>query len=162
MALHGGIEEGTAELAAAAADRSGSSYYSVVIGDGLWWHVPSTKFDPRESAALRQFLDHVEVVISVHGYGRRELGATVLLGGGNRALAEEAAEAIGAHTGLSTIHDLNAMPAGLRGMSPANPVNLAPQKGVQVELPPSARNGSVGSGVVDALVEIAQSAASAS
>ena len=156
MALHGGIEEGTAELAAEAAAASGSSLYSVVVGDGLWWHVPSTQFDPAHSSELQRFLDHVTVCVSIHGYGRRELGATVLLGGRNREMARLAGRALAAHTSLRIIDELDGIPTGLRGLHPENPVNRTALAGVQVELPPSARNGSVGAGVVAGLVEAAQ------
>ena len=159
MALHGGIEEGTAELAEEAAYLSGSSLYSVTVGDGLWWHVPSTQFDPQHSTKLTGFLDHVAVCLSIHGYGRKELGATVLLGGGNRDLAARARQAFVARTDLKVIDEIDAIPAGLRGLHPRNPVNAPRLGGVQVELPPSARNGTVAAGVVVALVEVAQEAA---
>lgn len=155
MALHGGIEEGTAELAARAADRAGASLYTVTVGDGLWWHVPSIHFDPTVSDLLNQFLNHVDVVFSLHGYGRKELGATVLLGGGHRSLADTLADQLQKHTDLATISDVDEIPAGLRGLHPANPVNLPNGGGVQIELPPSARNGTVGAGVTRALVAAA-------
>lgn len=151
MALHGGIEEGTAELAAAAADTADASLYSVVVGEGLWWHVPSTKFDPQESHGLAKFVSHVDVALSLHGYGRRALGATVLLGGRNRAAAQLVATSLRSYTDLAVIDDLNEIPPGLKGLHARNPVNLPSQQGVQIELPPSARNGSVGGGVLTAL-----------
>jgi len=159
MALRGGIEEGTAELATRAADRAEASLYTVTVGDGLWWHVPSTQFDPAASDRLAQFLDHVQVVFSLHGYGRKELGATVLLGGGHRSLAENLADQFRVHTELAVIANLDEIPAGLRGLHPANPVNLPHQGGVQIELPPSARNGTVGTGVTRALVAAAAAVA---
>lgn len=155
MALHGGIEEGTAELATRAAARAGASLYTVVVGDGLWWHVPSIHFDPEQSLQLAEFLDHVEVVLSLHGYGRKDLKATVLLGGAHRSLARAVAHQLRAHTELSVMSDIADIPPGLRGLHPANPVNLATHGGVQIELPPSARNGAVAAGVTKALIAAA-------
>ena len=72
MAIHGGdLEAMTDTVARTAAERSGASYYGVVHPDGCTTHVASTAFDPAESPALRRFVDHVDVVVSVHGYGRR-------------------------------------------------------------------------------------------
>lgn len=155
MALHGGIEEGTAEIATAAAESCGASLYAVRVGSGLWWHVPSTRFDPQESDALAGFVNHVNVVISIHGYGRDELGATVLLGGSNRELAGTQAARLRELTDLAVIDDLDRIPEGLRGLHPANPVNLPKRGGVQVELPPSARRGDTGTQVVTALAAAA-------
>lgn len=159
MALHGGIEEGTAELATAAAEASGASLYTVTIGEGLWWHVPSIQFDPLHSSSLATFLEHVEVAFSLHGYGRRELGDTILLGGSNRQQARALGAELTARTGLAVIHDIDAIPAGLRGTHARNPVNLPRDGGVQIELPPSARNGAIGSAVVEAMAASAGHAA---
>lgn len=152
MALHAGLEEGTGELAAAAADANGGSLYEVQVGSGLWWHVPSTRFHPRHSEALESFLRHVEVVFSIHGYGRRRLGPTILLGGSNRQLADDLARSLRSHTDLHVITDLHSIPRGLRGTHPDNPVNLPRRGGVQVELPPSARNGRARAAIADAMV----------
>ena len=70
LALHGGGQDRvTDEIACAAASGSGASLYAVVQPPTLRWHIPSYRYDPAASARLRQFLDHVHVVISVHGYG---------------------------------------------------------------------------------------------
>ena len=53
-----------------------------------------TAFDPEQSVALASFLGHVDTVVSVHGYGRRHLRYSVLLGGRNRALAEHIATTV--------------------------------------------------------------------
>src|SRR3954451_21568862 len=72
MAYHGGsLEEVTDVVASAAAERSGASYYGVLQPADLQWHIPSTKVDPDQSANLRAFLDHVDVAVTVHGYGRQ-------------------------------------------------------------------------------------------
>ena len=52
MAIHGGLEEGTETMAEAVAEATGASLYAVVQPQTLWWHVPSIRYDPAESAAL--------------------------------------------------------------------------------------------------------------
>src|SRR3954454_2699416 len=70
LALHGGAQDRvTDEIAVAAASASEASLYAVVQPPTLRWHIPSHRYDPAESERLRTFLDHVEVIISVHGYG---------------------------------------------------------------------------------------------
>lgn len=154
MALHGGIEVGSLEVAEEAATRIGAGFYGVLLPPDLWWHVPSTEFSPRHSRRLAAFLGAVSLVFSIHGYGRPEWGDTVLLGGGNRRVAAELADAL-ARRGMTAETDLERMPTGLRGVHPANPVNLTEHGGVQVELPPSLRRGSAAAAVVDALVAVA-------
>ncbi|HEX5586801.1 MAG TPA: poly-gamma-glutamate hydrolase family protein, partial [Acidimicrobiia bacterium] len=46
LALHGGLEPGTSELAGAAAARGGASCYSVHQPNDLKHHVPSVEADP--------------------------------------------------------------------------------------------------------------------
>ena len=88
MAFHGGeLERQTDRIAAAAAEASGASLYVVA-------HPPP---DPRTSRRptcaagsrrlLDGFLDHVDVVVTVHGYGRDGMFTSLLLGGRNRDLA---------------------------------------------------------------------------
>src|SRR5690348_6589020 len=91
MAFHGGLEAGTELVAARAAEAARASLYAVVQPADLIWHVPSSKVTPAGSPRLARFLDHVEVAIAVHGYGRPGRPADVLLGGRNRALAAEVA-----------------------------------------------------------------------
>src|SRR5450755_1380096 len=69
LALHGGLERGTFEIAQEASRRSGASLYAVVQPADLRWHLPSSVYDPTESEALAAFLERVDVVVSVHGYG---------------------------------------------------------------------------------------------
>ena len=59
MAIHGGLESGTAEAALSVARASGASAYVVTQPDDLRWHVPSIRFDPDQSPNLRAFVDHV-------------------------------------------------------------------------------------------------------
>ena len=75
MAPHGGsLERGTDEVASAAAERAGASYYAVRQPPDLTWHVPSIEFDPAASLRLAAFLDHVDTVVTVHGFGREGCG----------------------------------------------------------------------------------------
>ena len=71
LAFHGGsLEEETDTIASAAAARAGASLYAVLQPAELRWHVPSADVDPGASDALSRFLDHVEVAVALHGYGR--------------------------------------------------------------------------------------------
>ena len=136
LALHGGLEPATAEIAVAAARRSGASWYVIVQPDDLKRHVPSHEHDPAEAPLLAAFLDHVDVVISVHGYwGHDELHAALLVGGCDRALASSlGARLREALPDYQVVDDLDAIPRRLRGVDPRNPVNRT-ARGVQVELP---------------------------
>jgi phage replication-related protein YjqB (UPF0714/DUF867 family) len=143
-ALHGGLEQGTAEIAAAVADASGASFYAVVQPDDLHWHVPSHRYDPALSDGLRAFLASIDVVISVHGFGgvrdADDRWTTALLGGTNRDLAAELGLALTESLPqYRWIADLDVIPKHLRGLHPANPVNRVRHGGVQIELPPRVR-----------------------
>jgi phage replication-related protein YjqB (UPF0714/DUF867 family) len=143
-ALHGGLEQGPAEIAEAAATASGASFYAVVQPDDLRWHVPSHRYDPSLSDGLRAFLASIDIVISVHGFGgvrdADDRWTTALLGGTNRELAADLAGALTrALPQYRWIADLDSMPRHLRGLHPANPVNRVAQGGVQLELPPRVR-----------------------
>src|SRR5262245_15225161 len=144
LALHGGLEAGTAEIADAAAHATGASLYAVVQPDDLRWHVPSHRYDPALSSQLDEFLGHVDVVVSIHGFGglrgADDRWTTSLLGGSNRALAAAlAAELRSALPNYHWIDDLDVIPAHLRGLHPNNPVNRPRRQGVQIELPPRVR-----------------------
>jgi phage replication-related protein YjqB (UPF0714/DUF867 family) len=134
LALHGGLEPGTAEIAVGAARRAGASWYVIRQPDGLKRHVPSHEHDPADAPLLAGFLDHVDVVISVHGYwGHRDDG--LLVGGRDRELAAQlGARLREALPDYVVVDDLDAIPRRLRGVDPRNPVNRA-TRGVQVELP---------------------------
>jgi phage replication-related protein YjqB (UPF0714/DUF867 family) len=143
-ALHGGLEQGTAEIAEAVARRAGASFYAVVQPDDLRWHVPSHRYDPDLSDGLRAFLGGIDVVISVHGFGgvrdADDRWTTALLGGTNRELAAELERALThALPEYRWIADLDTIPRHLRGLHPANPVNRVARGGVQIELPPRVR-----------------------
>lgn len=142
MAYHGGnLERSTDAVARAVAERTGASFYGVLQQRPLRRHIASTKFDPRHSPALSRFLDHVEVVITIHGYGRRGFWRHLLLGGGNRTLAHHVAGHLrqGISQRYQVLDDLDAIPKDLRGQHARNPVNRPRAQGVQIELPPSIR-----------------------
>jgi phage replication-related protein YjqB (UPF0714/DUF867 family) len=144
MAYHGGgLEEMTDVIASAAAERAGASYYGVHQPPGLEWHVPSHQVSPDDSPLMSTFLDHVDVVVTVHGFGRAGFFTSLLLGGTNRELAAHVGAYLAAALpAYDVLTDLAAIPKGLRGLHPANPVNLPRGRGVQLELPPRVRGSS--------------------
>jgi len=141
MAYHGGdLELGTDLIADAVAARTGASLYAVRQPDGMQRHVPSVRFRPHHSERLAAFVEHVEVVVTLHGYGRRTMFRTLLLGGRNRDAASTVAVCLrAALPGYEVIDDLDDIPPELRGLHRHNPVNLPRRRGVQVELPPRVR-----------------------
>ena len=142
MAYHGGnLERTTDAVASEVARRTGSSFYGVLQAPPHRHHIASTAFDPAHSGALADFLSHVDVVITIHGYGRRKLWRHLLLGGGNRALARHVAGHLrdGLPRRYRVLDELEAIPRELRGQHPRNPVNHPPERGVQIELPPTIR-----------------------
>jgi phage replication-related protein YjqB (UPF0714/DUF867 family) len=144
MAYHGGaLEEMTDVIAGAAAEAAGASYYGVHQPRGMRRHIASTRVRPAESPALAAFLDHVDVVVTVHGYGRRGFFTSLLLGGRNRALADHLADHLRpALPAYDVVTDLARIPAELRGQHRHNPVNVPRAGGVQIELPPRVRGSS--------------------
>jgi len=141
MAFHGGsLERMTDLIATEAAERSGSSLYVVAQPEDLRWHVPSRCFDPAHSPALAGFLDHVDDVVAVHGFGRTGLFTTLLLGGSGRGGAAALAGPLAAALpDYEVVDDLEGIPVELRGLHPHNPVNRVRGEGVQLELPPRVR-----------------------
>jgi phage replication-related protein YjqB (UPF0714/DUF867 family) len=144
MAYHGGaLEEMTDVIARAAADSAGASYYGVHQPDGMRQHIASTRVSPAESPALAAFVEHVDVVVTIHGFGRRGFFTALLLGGRNRRLARYVGEHLRrALPAYEVITDLELIPAELRGQHHLNPVNMPRAGGVQVELPPRVRGSS--------------------
>jgi phage replication-related protein YjqB (UPF0714/DUF867 family) len=162
MALHGGSQDrGTDRLASRAAARSGASYYAIVQPSGLRVHLTSRLHDPEHSPRLQRFLQHVEIAISVHGFGREGFSLWVdpgrgpvldiygpalrgaqtgplrgiILGGRNPDLLEAARRLL--RDRFAGYHV-----AGERvrlGFHPDNPVNLPSAHGIQIELPPGLR-----------------------
>jgi phage replication-related protein YjqB (UPF0714/DUF867 family) len=160
-ALHGGLEQGTAEIAEAAARASGATFYAVVQPDNLRWHIPSHRYDPDCSPSLQSFVASVDVMISVHGFGglrgADDRWTTSLLGGTNRVLAQQLGDALKrVLPGYRWVTDVDVMPSNLRGMHPQNPVNRVAEGGVQIELPPRVRRpGADYDALVDALASVA-------
>ena len=141
LAFHGGsLERMTDRIAGEAAGRASASLYAVVQPPGLREHLPSTQVTPDASPALKAFLDHVDVAVAIHGYGRDGLWSTLLVGGRNRALAAHVGSLLDAGLEEHVVcTDLEGMPDGLRGVHPDNPVNRCRSAGVQLELPPGVR-----------------------
>ena len=144
MAFHGGaLEEMTDVIASRAAERAGASYYGIKLPDDLEWHVPSHRVTADQSDLLAGFLDHVDTVITVHGFGRAGFFTSLLLGGRNRRLAAHLAvhlrERLPAYR---IIDDIDEIPKNLRGLHQDNPVNVVEHAGVQLELPPRVRGSS--------------------
>jgi phage replication-related protein YjqB (UPF0714/DUF867 family) len=144
MAYHGGsLEEQTDVIAAHAAQRSGASYYAVLQPEDVLWHIPSHHVSPASSEQLRTFIDHVDVVFTIHGFGRRDHFTSVLIGGQNRDLADHVAGHLRPRLPeYDIVTELDQIPKDLRGLHPNNPVNLPANKGVQIELPPRIRGSS--------------------
>lgn len=144
MAYHGGnLEWLTDVIAERAAALAGASLYAVVQPEGMREHLPSTRVAPAESPTLTAFLDHVDVVITVHGFGRRGLFSSLLLGGRNRELADHTGDALRRRLpAYDVITELDRIPSKLRGLHERNPVNLPRHGGVQIELPPRVRGSS--------------------
>jgi len=141
MAFHGGsLEKGTDDIAAAAADACGASLYAVIQPPDLRWHLPSAEIDPAASPTLAGFLDHVEEVVAVHGFGRPDRYTTILLGGAGRELARSLSGPLrAALPDYTVVDELDDIPRELRGLHPDNPVNRVRGGGVQLELPPRVR-----------------------
>jgi phage replication-related protein YjqB (UPF0714/DUF867 family) len=141
MAYHGGsLEQATDLIAEATADAAGASYYAVVQPEGVREHVPSIAVRATGSPALGAFLDHVDVVVTIHGYGRRDRFLSLLLGGTNRIFAEHVASHLRpALPEYAVVTDLDDIPTELRGLHRHNPVNVPRDGGVQIELPPRVR-----------------------
>jgi phage replication-related protein YjqB (UPF0714/DUF867 family) len=144
MAYHGGsLEQQTDVVAVRAAERSGASFYGVLQPYELQWHIPSHKVTPTSSSQLATFIDHVDVVITIHGFGRHDHFTSLLLGGQNRRLADHVASYLRPRLPeYDVVTELDRIPKELRGLHPDNPVNLPTQQGVQIELPPRIRGSS--------------------
>ena len=144
MAYHGGSLEHLSDVIAdEVAQRCGASFYAVLQPDDLQWHIPSHHVSPQQSPVLREFVEHVDVVVTIHGYGRHDMWTTILLGGRHREFAEHVATHLRPALPDYTIEtDIDSMPRELRGLHDDNPVNLPRLHGVQIELPPRVRGTS--------------------
>ena len=123
MAYHGGaLEEATDVVARAAAEQAGASYYGVHQPDGMRHHIPSTKIRPQASEALARFIGHVDVVVTIHGYGRRGFFTALLLGGRNRQLADHVAGHLRPKLpAYDIVTDVERIPPDLRGHARRQP-----------------------------------------
>ncbi len=167
LALHGGsVEKVTDHIAIAAAEKAGASVYALVQTGESGRHIPAAKMSPDDSDVLATFLAHVDVVVSIHGFGvaslwqakKRALESgddrhlvfahdlpytpdrALLLGGSNRGLAADiAAQLRDTLRGYHPVDDLPLIPRQLRGLHPRNPVNLPKAGGVQIECCPDVR-----------------------
>ena len=144
MAFHGGsLEEMTDIVASRAAERAGASYYGIQLPDNLEWHIPSHRVTADQSPMLGEFLSHVDIVITVHGFGRAGFFTSLLLGGRNRKLARHLGKTLRTHLpAYRIIDELDDIPENLRGLHQDNPVNVVTHAGVQLELPPRVRGSS--------------------
>jgi phage replication-related protein YjqB (UPF0714/DUF867 family)/gamma-glutamylcyclotransferase (GGCT)/AIG2-like uncharacterized protein YtfP len=139
LAIHGGgLEEMTDVIAERAADAADASVYLVRHPDRYPHHLSSARFRPDQSTRLAEFLDHVDIAISLHGYGRIGRGTQLLAGGGNRALAAHVAGHLDLQ-GYQVVTDIDKIPLELRGLHPQNPVNRTRDGGTQLELPSRVR-----------------------
>ncbi|GAC1588427.1 MAG: hypothetical protein NVS3B21_04160 [Acidimicrobiales bacterium] len=167
LAFHAGVEGGTDVVATRAAKAAGASLYCLVQPPSVRWHLPSHIIGAEASLRLVAFLDHVDIAVAVHGYGRPQRPRDLLLGGRNRLLARELGEALRQTLpDWPVVDDLEAIPREMRGLHPDNPVNLVRGSGVQLELPPSVRGASgrwvdpnvdcvPEPGLIDALAQVA-------
>ena len=147
LAIHGGgLEKMTDVIAERAAAAAGASVYVVQHPPKYPNHLPSKAFRPEESPRLAEFLDHVDVVVSLHGYGRMNRSTQLLAGGRNRELAAHLARHV-VIPGYQVLADLDEIPRELRGLHPDNPVNLPRGGGAQLELSPRVRGISPRSGM---------------
>jgi phage replication-related protein YjqB (UPF0714/DUF867 family)/gamma-glutamylcyclotransferase (GGCT)/AIG2-like uncharacterized protein YtfP len=148
MAIHGGgLEQMTDVIAERAADAADASVYVLRHPDRYPHHLSSARYRAEESERLAEFLDHVEVVVSLHGYGRIGRSTQLLAGGRNRELAMHLARHVDV-PGYQVVTDLDAIPRELRGMHPDNPVNRVRCGGTQLELTPRVRGISPRSGLL--------------
>jgi phage replication-related protein YjqB (UPF0714/DUF867 family)/gamma-glutamylcyclotransferase (GGCT)/AIG2-like uncharacterized protein YtfP len=146
LAIHGGgLEKMTDVIAERVALAADASVYVVRHPDHYPHHLASSAYRAGESERLDAFLEHVDVAVSLHGYGRIGRTMQLLAGGGNRVLAAHLAEHVSV-PGYEVITDLDAIPRELRGLHPDNPVNRAPNGGAQLELTPRVRGISPRSG----------------
>ncbi|MFI5510342.1 poly-gamma-glutamate hydrolase family protein [Mycobacterium sp. NPDC051804] len=139
MAIHGGgLEQMTDVIAERAADAAHASLYVVRHPDHYPHHLSSARYHAAESERLAEFLDHVDVAVSLHGYGRIGRSTHLLAGGRNRPLAEHLAQHVTV-PGYQMITDIDSIPRELRGLHPDNPVNRVRGGGAQLELTPRVR-----------------------
>ena len=162
MALHGGSQDrGTHEIASRVAEAAGASYYAIVQPRALRVHLTSRRHDPEHSELMTAFLRHVQIAISVHGFGRDSFALWVdpgggvvvepygpalrgrqteplrgiIIGGRNAELLELARRLLDDRfVGYHVADERIRL-----GFDPNNPANLPSSQGIQIELPPGLR-----------------------
>ncbi len=142
LAFHGGpVERVTSMIARMAAEQAGATFYTINQPAERPLHLPSTRFRPEESDNFAAVINHCDTVCTVHGYGRDMDKQWILLGGQNRELAATLGKALRdeVRPRYRVVDDLGEIPKELRGVHARNPVNLPPNTGVQMELPPGVR-----------------------
>jgi phage replication-related protein YjqB (UPF0714/DUF867 family) len=147
LAIHGGgLEQMTDVIAERAAEAADASVYVLRHPDHYPHHLSSALYRAQESERLAEFLHHVEVAVSLHGYGRIGRSTQLLAGGRNRELAQHVKRHVNV-SGYQVVTDLDAIPRELRGLHPDNPVNRVRGGGTQLELTPRVRGVSPRSGL---------------
>ena len=95
---------------------------------------------------MRACHDHVDIVVSLHGYGglqdTEQRWLTILLGGSPHPASGLAGPLRRALPDYVVIDERSRIPNEYRGAHPANPVNRTRHGGVQLELPPRVRGHS--------------------
>ncbi|MBU7011902.1 MAG: poly-gamma-glutamate hydrolase family protein [Theionarchaea archaeon] len=137
MAIHGGnIERGTEQMAHYVATHSNSSLYVISPRTKKrdWkFHISSNKINPEESEKLTQFLNHVSTAISIHGHVIKK--NVVCIGGLNTVLRKRIVETLQEDFEVVDAVEEKGICRNLSAQNPKNIVNLAKEKGVQVEIP---------------------------
>ncbi len=137
MAIHGGnIERGTEQIAHFIATHSISSLYVISPRTKKrdWkFHISSNKINPEESEKLTQFLDHVSTAISIHGHVIKK--NVVCVGGLNAVLRKGIVKTLQEDFEVVDAVEEKGICRNLSAKNPKNIVNLAKEKGVQVEIP---------------------------
>ena len=145
MAYHGGsLEEMTDVIARRAAERSGASYYGVLQPSDLQWHIPSIQVSAADSPALTRFLDHVDIVITIHGFGRQGLLHLAAARWAEPRARRSRRRPLCAPTCPPTTSSptSTASRRSCAACIPPTPSTCRPDKGVQIELPPRVRGSS--------------------
>lgn len=137
MAIHGGnIERGTEQIAVYVATHSNASLYAISPRTKKrdWkFHISSNKINPSESEKLTQFLEHVSTAISIHGHVIKR--NVICVGGLNHVLRRKVVHALREDFDVVDALEGGGICRNLSARNPKNVVNLAKEKGVQMEIP---------------------------
>lgn len=137
MAIHGGnIERGTEQIANYIAKYSNSSLYVISPRTRKrdWkFHISSNKINPKESEKLTQFLGHVVTALSIHGHVIKR--NVICVGGLNHFLRRKVVESLQEDFDVVDALEGGGICRNLSARNSKNVVNLAKEKGVQMEIP---------------------------